>query len=567
MKQRRRASVVGLTSNTAACYSVTRVMVSCPACGRSFDDGRFCPIDGTALAEGAAPGSWEGRVLPGGLRLDGVLGRGASGTVYAATQLDLDRQVAVKILHGDLASSPKMVARFEREARALARLAHPGIIAVYEVGVADQGRPMLVMERATGRTLESLLTDGPLPVADAIEIAQQLATALAHVHGAGLVHRDLKPSNVVVTHAARGLTVKLLDFGVVKRVDDGTKMTAAGEAIGTPHYMAPEQATGEPIDARTDLYALGAILFRMLTGKVPFDGTGMAVMLAHVGHPVPRVEALAPHVPAALCAIVATCLAKRKDDRFASAAELGHALSGLDDLGGFDPGVELGTAATAPVKRMATASPAGSRASTAPLIDGKASTANVPRATQVIAPRPGPDDTARTIVDAAPPSRWAARAAMVGVALMMAGLVAWAVAPRVQASAAGASHALGGEPGPGTTATPDAAPSATGGAMIIQDGVSMRVTMPARIAAGDAADIELTIWDEAGEPLRNADTVVTVTAPDGVATGVRATALGAPGLYRFHATFERAGAYVVHVFVPVGDATLTVPIDVAAPAA
>ncbi len=552
MKQRRRASVVGLTSNTAPCYSVTTVMVVCPACGRSFDDGRFCPIDGTALAEGAAPGSWEGRVLPGGLRLDGVLGRGASGTVYAATQLDLDRQVAVKILHADLASSPKMVARFEREARALARLAHPGIIAVYEVGVADQGRPMLVMERATGRTLESVLADGPLPIADAIEIAQQLATALAHVHAAGLVHRDLKPSNVTLGRGPRGLTVKLLDFGVVKRVDDGTKMTAAGEAIGTPHYMAPEQATGEPIDARTDLYALGAILYRMLTGAVPFDGTGMAVMLAHVGHPVPRVEALAPRVPAALCAVVATCLAKRKDDRFASAAELGHALAGLDAGGE----LELATAATAPGKRMATASPAGSRASTAPIAD-------LPRATEVIAPPPAGEDTARTMVDAAAaPARWAARGAMLAVALMMLGLIAWAIAPRVQA-AAGASVVGVAEP----VARIDAAPVATQGAMIIQDGVSMRVTMPSRIAAGDAADIDLTIWDEAGLPLRNADTVVTVTAPDGVASGVRATALAEPGVYRFHASFARAGAYVVHVFVPVGDATLTVPIDVGAPAA
>jgi hypothetical protein len=535
-------------------------MVVCPACGRSFDDGRFCPIDGHALAEGSAPGSWEGRVLPGGLRLDGVLGRGASGTVYAATQLELDRQVAVKILHGDLASSPKMVTRFEREARALARLAHPGIIAVYEVGKADQDRPMLVMERATGRTLEAALAHGPMPIADAVEIAAQLADALGHVHGAGLVHRDLKPSNVMVaTKKDGGVAVKLLDFGVVKRVDDGTRMTAAGEAIGTPHYMAPEQATGEPIDARTDLYALGAILFRMLTGRVPYDGSGMAVMIAHVGQPVPRVDKHAPAVPPDLCAIVSTCMAKRRDARFASAAELGHALAGI---GLRAPAtLEIATASTAPVRRMTTASPVGSRASTAPVVEFGAPIAAAPITLPPIAApvRPPVIDTAATLDDARPPSRWRARGAAIAAAAVMLGLIAWAIAPRVQASAAGATHGGPSEPAPAQLT-----PHPHGGAMIIQDGVSMRVTMPGALAAGAAADIELAIWDEAGEPITGADTVVTITAPDGAATGVRATPLGAPGVYRFHAVFDRAGAYVVRVFVPVGDATLTLPIDVAA---
>ncbi len=199
-------------------------------------------------------------------RLLEVLGRGAMGEVWLAEDTQLPRQVAIKLLPRHLAEDPEAVARLLREAQAAASVDHPAVVAVYEAGLAD-GRPYLVMPRVEGETLEQRLARGPLPVGEVLDIATRITDALAEVHALGIVHRDLKPANIILT--ARG--PKILDFGVAA-VRGTPRMTATGATIGTPLSMSPEQLRGQPPDNRSDLWALGVILYEALTGESPFAG-------------------------------------------------------------------------------------------------------------------------------------------------------------------------------------------------------------------------------------------------------------------------------------------------------
>ena len=270
--------------------------------------------------------------------IDAPLGAGGMGEVYRARDTRLDRPVAIKVLPTIMAESAELHERFEREARLLSNLNHPHICVVYDVG--RQGdMSFLVMELLEGETLAARIARGPLPVAQATSIALQIGAALDRAHRIGVVHRDVKPENVMLTKAG----AKLLDFGLAKpapikgELGVATRtmpLTGQGTIIGTLHYMAPEQLEGRPADARSDIFAFGAVLYEMITGKRAFAGGTPVSVISSILRDTPRpIPELQPFVPPALDAIVRTCLEKDPDDRWHSAHDLASQLRWIQQSG------------------------------------------------------------------------------------------------------------------------------------------------------------------------------------------------------------------------------------------
>ena len=273
--------------------------------------------------------------LTRGMRLgvfdvESFVGAGGMGEVYKARDTRLDRHVAIKVLSPDAATDPRGRARFAYEARAIARLSHPRICALHEMGHHD-GVDFLVMEYLEGETLAARLRKGPLPLAQALRTAVEIAEALAAAHAQGIVHRDLKPSNVMLTAGG----AKLLDFGLARlRAPAGSapspasrafpsSQTAPGLIAGTLPYMAPEQLEGKEVDARADIFAFGAVLYEMITGRKAFEGTSQAsVISAILSSDPPAVAVLQPLTPPALDQVIQNCLAKDRNDRWASAHDV-----------------------------------------------------------------------------------------------------------------------------------------------------------------------------------------------------------------------------------------------------
>ena len=250
---------------------------------------------------------------------------GGMGEVWAATDLVLERKVALKLTHPQTLGHQEVAERFKAEAKFAAQLSHPNIVEVFDFGEYE-GLTFLVMEYIEGPTLaEMLATDGPLTGDRVRTILLQLAGALARAHENGIVHRDLKPANVIVSPDGYA---KLMDFGIAKDVDAQTD-TLPGAVLGTTHYVSPEQALGQVVTARSDLYSLGVLGHELLTGAKPFDrGTPLATALAHVADPPPP---LPPDVPADLAEVIMACLAKDPDERPDSAAEVARLLVDMDE--------------------------------------------------------------------------------------------------------------------------------------------------------------------------------------------------------------------------------------------
>ena len=278
-----------------------------------------------------APPDFLGALLGGRYRVLRAIGRGGMGAVYEGVQEDLGRRVAIKVLHPHLALSPDVVERFKREAQATAALGHPNIVQVTDCRWEPGGPLYLVMELLHGTSLgQQISAHGRLHPRRVAFIASQLLDALAVAHRAGIVHRDIKPDNVFLTSMAQVHdVVKVLDFGVAKLMGQGpeAQLTSTGVAIGTPFYMAPEQARGLPVDARTDVYAVGVCMYHALSGRVPFNAPSFnALMFAIAEQTAPRLGSLAPDVDPALVAIIERAMAKDPGWRFASAAEMSSAL-------------------------------------------------------------------------------------------------------------------------------------------------------------------------------------------------------------------------------------------------
>jgi hypothetical protein len=272
-----------------------------------------------------------GEVIADRYELEELVGSGGMSSVFKARDRLLERNVALKILHAHYAEDGDTIERFRREARAVAQLSHPNIVTVIDRGEED-GRQFIVFEFVDGHTLKEIVEErGPLPIGEAVELAIGVARGLAFAHSHGLVHRDVKPQNVLLNGDGKP---KVTDFGIARSLDV-QGVTQTGTVLGTSHYIAPEQASGQPVDAQTDVYALGAVLYELLTGTVPFDGESfVSVALKHVHEQAPSVLELRPDCPLRLAAAVERALEKEPHDRFptmdAFAAELEAVLAGLD---------------------------------------------------------------------------------------------------------------------------------------------------------------------------------------------------------------------------------------------
>jgi eukaryotic-like serine/threonine-protein kinase len=267
--------------------------------------------------------------LLGSYRLIDRLGAGGMGEVWRAEDTRLLREVAIKILSERIANDPEWKARFLREARTIAQMNHPNIATIYSIE-QEAEKLFIVMELVEGESLATVLAKGPLPPTEAVRIIRHVAEALAEAHEKGIVHRDVKPDNVIV--GKRG--TKVLDFGIAKQLvstTDSPTLTQAGLIVGTPFYMSPEQALGRPVDARSDLFSLGVVLYEALAGKRPFEGESVTeTMMNIIMQEAPDLAVVAPSLPPSLSDVVNRALQKKPERRFGSAGEMVDALSRVD---------------------------------------------------------------------------------------------------------------------------------------------------------------------------------------------------------------------------------------------
>jgi serine/threonine protein kinase len=272
-----------------------------------------------------------GRVVAG-YRIEERIGRGGMGLVYRAEHLNLRRRAAIKIIAPELAETAGFHERFTREARIAAALQHPNIVTVYDAGEAD-GLLYIAMQYIEGSDLASVLrTQGRLRPYRALDVCRQVAAALDTAHAQGLIHRDIKPANVLI----EGRTAFLTDFGLTKRIEGTqTHLTQAGDVVGTIHYVAPEQIEGGRVDARTDIYSLGCLVYHCLSGELPFArDTDIAVIYAHLSEEPPRLTSVRPDLPAGLDAVIAKALEKAPERRFKTCADLMSAARAVIDAAG-----------------------------------------------------------------------------------------------------------------------------------------------------------------------------------------------------------------------------------------
>jgi len=308
-------------------------MLRCSQCQAELaDNARFCPFCGSASVVTPSPSGdpMLGRTVNGKFRVDALLGQGGMGRVYKATHLTLERTVVLKVLHRGFSEDPSVAERFHREAKAASRLNHPNSIAVLDFGQIEDGTLFMAMEYLGGRNLAQVISeDHPIPESRVIRIGAQILSALAEAHAHGIIHRDLKPENVMVEPRREEADfVKVLDFGIAKISDPGpneAKLTQQGLVCGTPEYMSPEQSSGRELDARSDLYSMGVILYQMLTGDLPFQAnTPLGYLTAHLNQAPQPPSQKRPDLTfsPALEALVMRALSKRREERSASAEEM-----------------------------------------------------------------------------------------------------------------------------------------------------------------------------------------------------------------------------------------------------
>lgn len=325
----------------------------CPACRHRYPgEFRLCPRDGEELDEVDVDQEQDelvGTTLGGIYAIVRIIGEGGMGRVYEARHTRIrTKRFAIKVLHPEYARQPDVITRFSREAEAAAAIQSPFVVDVYDVDRAKDGRPYIACEYLDGTELAVHLQQvGKIPVAEAVRLARQLCKALFAAHEQGVIHRDMKPENVFLTGDRARPIAKIIDFGISKFKDEEkSSLTKTGMIMGTPSYMAPEQARGERVDHRADIYAVGAILYAMLTGKRPFDrGDPTATLTAVLTEDPERPRSLEPSIPEALELVIQRAMAKSPDDRYASMAELDA------DLALFEPhereSAELGPASAA----------------------------------------------------------------------------------------------------------------------------------------------------------------------------------------------------------------------------
>ncbi len=305
----------------------------CQGCGAEHSSwGGTCPHCGTSETIRLAPATDRlvDRVVKGKFKIIRKLGQGGMGAVYLAEQLGIGHRVALKFLKAEFSTDAEIAKRFLNEAKSYALVAHPNAVAFHDFGQDDEGNLFIAMEYCEGVDLKKVIAEqGRLPLIEAVEIVLQVADVLANAHQKGVVHRDLKPENIMIRRGIRGVHAKVLDFGIARLMDAGTKLTVAGAIAGTPRYMSPEQVEGREVDLRADIYSLGIVLYEALTGRQPFDGATIAEILRRQAvDPLPTLVSAAPDLDyPALEAVVQRACAKKRDDRWPDMVAFASALS------------------------------------------------------------------------------------------------------------------------------------------------------------------------------------------------------------------------------------------------
>ncbi len=406
-----------------------------------------------------------GEVLAGKYRIDGLVKTGGMGAVYRATHVMLKKPIAVKLIKPELVTSQDTIHRFHREARAASQLNHPNIVTIHDLGQAEDGTLYIAMELVPGISLKELVKkEGPLRPDRAVRLAKAINSALSLAHRKQIIHRDLKPQNIMVWQDNDGREQpKLLDFGIAKTFEsECPALTSTGLVLGTPHYMSPEQAQGTAVDGRSDLYALGIILYEMLGGQVPFNDTSIpAILVKHLNEPPRPLTELRPDLDPALEAIVLRCLEKQPDKRYQNAEELAQALAAMESARG-DSSVETRLPPIPPSPEQA--------AQTFPTLAAKTTTESGMASPPSTQPTVGAAQRASAQVAQAPKSRSKGLAIFIGlVALLLfalGGLALWGLGTffggRAENEEAAASPVLEEEAPRGTPAmAPPVSPAET----------------------------------------------------------------------------------------------------------
>ncbi len=507
--------------------------------------------------------------------LEELLAMGGMGGVHVATDQRLGRRVAVKLLRQELAGSPEFVERFRREALTAARLTHPSVARILDYG-QDGDQHYIVMELVPGEDLSRVLgRRGRLPADEAARIAAEVCDALSAAHGAGFVHRDIKPSNVIVTPEG---FVKVTDFGIARALG-GSPLTQTGTIMGTAQYIAPEQVRGESATPASDLYAVGVLLFQMLTGRVPFDGDSpVSVAMRHLDSEVPRPGAEVPGIPAALDAVVARATARSVPDRFTDATEMARALRGavaapratsMIAAAGVLPTAAMGSTAAIPSARSAPASTAAMpQAATSTITREDAARATRPGSpagigpsTRAITPR---HDRERRSRGRTP---WVlAGLATVVVAAVTAALMTGGDATTGTPGGSRSTVSAGTQPTPSETPTGPVLPSDLVGRdrqsvvdEVIREGFNVRWSL---VRSAAAEDTVIGTVPPPGSPLTPGQTIVLVVsrgaAPAQATTWVVADSLVGLDTEAADTILKQAGVRVGTAPVPSGEPAGTV---------
>lgn len=323
----------------------------CPLCGLRYDGiAAFCQKDGARLTSEGGPDRFVGKILLGQFRIEEAIGAGGMGTVYRAHQTTLNRNVAVKILHPELTKNDDAVRRFHREAKVATSLEHPNLVRVFLFGELPEEQALyLVMEYLDGTSVADLMRkEGALPVPRALHLVTQICAAIGAAHDKGIVHRDVKPDNLIVLNKHGDPDfVKVLDFGIARLLwDDQSALTQSGVIFGTARYISPEGASGEPTDARSDVYSIGVLLYQLLTGVTPFEANApVAMLMKHIHERPPdlRSTGVGDRVPRPISDVVMRALAKNPDARLDTATELGVALANAAADAGITPSLPANT--------------------------------------------------------------------------------------------------------------------------------------------------------------------------------------------------------------------------------
>jgi serine/threonine-protein kinase len=354
-------------------------MKVCPVCATEYpDDVRFCPNDGQTLRATGSANELVDQVVADRYHILRKLGEGGMGQVYLAEHVKMGRRCAIKVMNPSLVHDPEAVSRFNREAANASRITHPNVCAVYDFGETPDGLIYLAMELVEGEPLTALLArEKTLPARRAAAITRQVADALQVAHDLGIVHRDLKPDNIMLARGRDGAdVVKVVDFGIAKAMagGDSQKVTRTGLVVGTPEFMSPEQLAADQLDGRSDIYSLALVLYRMVSGRLPFEAsTVQETMVKRLTDAPTPLAAARPDLtfPAGLQAVLDTALARRPAERYQSAAKFGNDVAAIAGLtSGAGTAVLPPTRADGDAKTALLTTPAPRRRSLVPVVLG-----------------------------------------------------------------------------------------------------------------------------------------------------------------------------------------------------